>query len=326
MKTTLSVLILSGLCTTALAAAQEILIGKAECGVVNPHPVEGESITWTGGCKDGYADGEGVLEWLLDGTVKEHYQGTLVKGRKEGLGYERRDIGYEYEGGFKNGLRDGEGTANLAMGDHYKGSWLRDVPDGFGKMIYATGGSYEGEWKAGRREGKASVVFAGSGKHAELEYKGNVPAGAPPRPALESARYALWGGGEHDPTTRYKAVRSNLPLDKTYAGLDYAEKQKFLSSYPMLEDGDEPPYPANGREAVLRFFVKAAGKLRVTGLLALDVLVDGDGKARSVTVIHSPSEDLTRLATQMVMDEKYKPAACGGKPCAMVFPYALTIK
>jgi hypothetical protein len=326
MKTLLCLLFFSSLSAAALAAPQETLIGKEGCGVVNLHPAENQSITWTGGCRDGYADGDGVLEWLVDGEVREHYQGTLVKGKQEGLGYERRDDGYEYEGGFKNGLREGEGVANLSRGDHYKGSWSRGVPNGLGKMTYATGGSYDGEWKMGRRDGKANVVFAGSEKHVELEYKGNLPAGTPPRPALEQAQYALWGGVPGIPTTRHKVVRSSLPLDKSYAELDDEQKEAFRSFYPMLEDGNEPPYPVNGQEPVFRFLMKAAGKLRTRGFLALDVLVDGEGKAKSVTVIHSPSEDLARLATQMVMEEKYKPAVCSGRPCAMVFPYSVMIK
>lgn len=73
MKTLLSLLLFSSLATAAAAAPQETLIGKEGCGVVNPHPLEGESITWTGGCRDGYAEGEGVLEWLRDGEVREHY-------------------------------------------------------------------------------------------------------------------------------------------------------------------------------------------------------------------------------------------------------------
>jgi hypothetical protein len=326
MKVTSLSIFLLLVSTSVCAAQQEVLIGKDGCSVVNLHPAENQSITWTGGCKDGYADGDGVLEWLIDGEVREHYQGTLVKGKQEGLGFERRDDGYEYEGGFKNGLREGEGVANLSRGDHYKGSWSHGAPNGFGKMTYATGGSYDGEWKMGRREGKASVVFAGSDKHAVLEYKDNLPAGTPPRPALEQAQYALWGGVAGIPTTRHKVVRSSLPLDKPYAELNEEQKEKFRSFYPMLEEGDEPPYPVNGQEPVFRFLMKAAGKLRTRGFLALDVLIDAEGKAKSVTVIHSPSDDLAQLATQMVMEQKYKPAVCGGQPCAMVFPYSVMIK
>src|ERR1700712_5550731 len=113
MKSTLSIVLFACLGTAASAAPKEILIGKEGCGVVNPHPVDGESITWTGGCKDGYADGEGILEWLVEGKLNSHYEGTLVKGEEEGLGYTRRASGYEYEGSYKKGYAEGQGEAKF---------------------------------------------------------------------------------------------------------------------------------------------------------------------------------------------------------------------
>ena len=37
------------------------------CKVWNPNPEPNESVTWTGPCKDGYANGKGILFWTENG-------------------------------------------------------------------------------------------------------------------------------------------------------------------------------------------------------------------------------------------------------------------
>jgi hypothetical protein len=324
MQLLLGPILLLGLFSPARAAEQQSLLGKDGCRVVNPHPVEGESITWTGGCKDGYANGEGTLEWLIDGKVVKHYEGPLVKGIKEGQGYTVHDNGYAYEGPYVNNLPDGVGVTKYTNGDRYDGTLSRGIRTGFGKMTYATGGSYEGEWKAGRRTGKAKVVFAG-GRQAELEYKDGVPVGALPRPPAP-ADYSIWGNGSVVAPNNYARIMSSFPLEKTYAEFDPAEKRIFRSIYPMLADGDDPPYPSNGAAHVIRLLSKAAEKLSNSGHLELTVLVDSKGKAQSVEIIASPSKALAMVAAKTVIDEKFKPAVCGGQPCAMVFLLSITIE
>src|ERR1017187_9422766 len=44
---------------------------KSGCKVANPFPQPGESITWSGQCKNGVADGEGLLEWYINGNAAD---------------------------------------------------------------------------------------------------------------------------------------------------------------------------------------------------------------------------------------------------------------
>ncbi|UOD32030.1 hypothetical protein INH39_10350 [Massilia violaceinigra] len=53
------------------------------------------------------------------------------------------------------------------------------------------------------------------------------------------------------------------------------------------------------------------------------VMVDSEGNAESVKTFVTPSTDLSALVAQLAMKEKYKPARCSGKPCAMAFPYTM---
>src|SRR5471030_2134510 len=58
--------LLSALLFTSLNAIADDVrpyVGEDNCKVSNPYPREDERTTWTGGCKNGYAEGVGVLQW-----------------------------------------------------------------------------------------------------------------------------------------------------------------------------------------------------------------------------------------------------------------------
>ena len=78
-----------------------------------------------------------------------------------------------------------------------------------------------------------------------------------------------------------------------------------------------------GTKRVYDWLWQASGKVLASGMLRDDVLVDSEGNAESVTVHSTPHADMSKLAAQIVMAEKYKPAVCSGKPCAMSFPYKI---
>lgn len=59
------------------------------CLAWNSIPSDDEKMTWSGECKDGLADGEGVLKWIYikEGkTLVQTYKGSLKKGRRHGSG------------------------------------------------------------------------------------------------------------------------------------------------------------------------------------------------------------------------------------------------
>jgi len=51
---------------TAIAAQSPTLIGPEDCRVVKRNPKLDATVTWSGGCKDGYADGEGTLPCTME--------------------------------------------------------------------------------------------------------------------------------------------------------------------------------------------------------------------------------------------------------------------
>jgi|SRR5262245_40603289 len=85
------------------AAPDWITATNQPCKIWNPSPQPNESVTWSGECKDGYASGQGVLRWTVDGKLDA-----------------------VYEGRYANGKRNGHGTLVIAGGRRIEGEWVND--------------------------------------------------------------------------------------------------------------------------------------------------------------------------------------------------------
>lgn len=122
---------------------------KSKCSVWEQAPQPNESIVWTGGCKDGLADGnDGILHIMLNGKLSERYIGDYRKGKK-----------------------NGHGTYVWANRDRYEGEWQDDLQNGKGTMIFGEGGRYVGQWKDGKPEGQGAYTSR------EVVYKGTWTRG-----------------------------------------------------------------------------------------------------------------------------------------------------
>lgn len=304
-------------------------IGAANCLIVNPNPnpVPKESVKWSGACKDGYADGEGGLEWFVNHELSSYYKGTMVRGRSHGHGYRKSADGDEYEGGFVDGKREGKGTLLRQGGDSYEGHWKAGAPHGTGTAAFGLGGRYEGQWRDGKYHGQGKATYAG-GQVVEGIFVDGVPQGTKERELPEKVSKHVFKEDYEklNPWIKADAAVGTLPFDKAYHQMTKDEQQRVKGGYDMLYEGDEPPYPVRGLKEMFITFHKAASLWQATGLLRMDVLVDSEGNAESVTVYAAPYPDMKRLAAQIVMAEKYKPAICSGKPCAMAYPYKIEFK
>src|SRR5262245_16329371 len=79
------------------------------CQCANPFPRTGESIAWSGDCANGFAQGQGVLQWYLDGQADDRFEGTLEMGWAEGRGSLVRGDGSKYDGEWKQSMQHGNG-------------------------------------------------------------------------------------------------------------------------------------------------------------------------------------------------------------------------
>src|SRR5580692_1774764 len=54
----------SALAQSGRPPTQWIIDPTTKCKLANAFPSAAETITWTGACKDGYAEGKGVAQWF----------------------------------------------------------------------------------------------------------------------------------------------------------------------------------------------------------------------------------------------------------------------
>jgi len=87
-----------------------------------------------------------------------------------------------------------------------------------------------------------------------------------------------------------------------------------------LTEGDEPAYPKNGLEEIIREMATIQKFTRVKGHLFATVRVDAHGDAQSVQFFKTPSRDLDQVFAFPLLKAKYKPAICHGSPCVKDFP------
>ena len=87
-----------------------ITAANQPCKIWNPAPEPDESVTWSGPCTDGFASGQGVLRWTVNGKLDA-----------------------VFEGSYANGKRNGHGVLMTADGNRVEGEWRNDMlltPDG----------------------------------------------------------------------------------------------------------------------------------------------------------------------------------------------------
>ena len=157
-------------------------IGAADCRIANPEPRPNERATWSGGCRNGYADGDGVLQWIEDDQPQSRYEGHMTVGRPDGHGvYVYAESHTRFEGEFRNGRRHGRGTLTQSYGTRVTGLWDKGVlleehveaenpngyryvggwhnmrPQGRGEVTYDDGSHYIGAFVDGEREGQGTM-------------------------------------------------------------------------------------------------------------------------------------------------------------------------
>ena len=53
---------------------------KTGCRIWNPAAPPNWTVTWSGPCQSGLAQGQGVLQWFADGNQVVHYEGGFLAG------------------------------------------------------------------------------------------------------------------------------------------------------------------------------------------------------------------------------------------------------
>jgi len=120
---------------------------------------------------------------------------------------------------------------------------------------------------------------------------------------------------------RRDAMRgSPIPINRSYHELTPEQRATVHRWYENIAPGDEPPFPLDGLKPVHDAVRKVQAKLLVAGELFLIATVEANGEVAQVKAIGSPSPEMTKFASTIVLLTKFKPAVCAGRPCKMDFP------
>lgn len=338
-------------CLALPAAGQTDFIGKPDCrfAPVEPAPpLLGADVRWSGACKDGFAEGQGVLEWqgkgdrtkrklevtLVRGDIRGigklsypggSYLGSFRRGVPHGTGYFEYKNGAQYEGGVAEGRPQGTGTRISSDGSVYEGEWQAGKRHGRGKEVFTLGGRYEGEWRQDEFDGQGTIVYGGSGG----TWSGQFHAGYPPHPAPASRRQA--SDDDEWPGTGSSASERETPfapghLELGWEALPAAVRQAVRRGYPALPERDEPPYFLAGagrklNDEFVQYYNTYARKMP-EGVVLVYVTVGADGTPTAAKLYRTPHPDLGRFVSMALMMQRFKPALCAGKPCEMIYPFA----
>jgi len=116
------------------------------CKVFELDSLPHESITWSGACVHGFADGEGRLQWFLKGKPNGTYTGTLSAGQLAGTGLFEYANGARYEGGFYASEFDGQGVYTFANGNRFEGDFVEGISTRHGHLQLTDGQRFESDF------------------------------------------------------------------------------------------------------------------------------------------------------------------------------------
>ncbi|WP_207462041.1 hypothetical protein [Azospirillum sp. SYSU D00513] len=150
------------------------------CRFWDQYPDARKTVRWSGACRDGWANGPGVLEWSYAGHYDGRVEGTLLEGRLEGRARVSWRDGRRLDGTFHRGRASGPGVHVWPDGRVYEGEWRDDRRTGTGTLTFPSGNRYVGEFHRNRPTGEGEFVTAeGRRYRARLDARGMVGPGAP---------------------------------------------------------------------------------------------------------------------------------------------------
>jgi hypothetical protein len=129
---------------------------KSGCQIWNPNPQLEESVSWSGSCVQGRAEGKGVVQWLKGSVTYETDEGEWRSGRQAGNGTQSWTSG-RYEGELAEGEPNGHGVLTIQK-LRYEGDFRNGKPNGVGTLTVGNE-TVHGDWKDGCLQGsrKASI-------------------------------------------------------------------------------------------------------------------------------------------------------------------------
>lgn len=153
MKRMLFIAALVLLAGTAQAQTGEWIVDQNGCKAWNSNPQPGETMTWSGKCVKGFAEGKGTQKWFKNGQPSDEYTGAMRGGKRHGKGTCIWASGQRYEGDWVDNDAHGKGTLTFANGNRYQGDFVGGSSNGEGTFTWANGDRHTGTYVNGSRKG-----------------------------------------------------------------------------------------------------------------------------------------------------------------------------
>ena len=141
------------------AACWMEISGQPGCYVWNPNPQPGETVTWTGQCAGGFAQGTGTITWVSDGG-RETNTGQKQDGKNSGHWVIRDADGGVQEGPYAGGERHGHWVIRDADGGVQEGPYVDGARHGHWILRLSGGLVVEGPYVNGKENGNWLIRWA----------------------------------------------------------------------------------------------------------------------------------------------------------------------
>lgn len=116
--------------------------------------------------------GSGKVTWA-SGDV---FEGTQVRGKRQGLGVFTWANGQRYEGDWVDGKPTGQAKLHFVNGNDYEGAVVDGIPQGAGRLRYVSGDVFEGQFKNGEPAQTGTYVWR-NGQRYEGAWQQGRPNG-----------------------------------------------------------------------------------------------------------------------------------------------------
>ena len=128
-----------------------------DCSLFGADASPGDTVSWTGSCPDGLADGLGTATFIHNGQ-NQSFTGSFSRGfLQDGHVISRWGQGWSYVGETVAGRFKGQGILTTDAGDRFEGQWRDGKMNGFGVLLRANGERYSGEWKDDKANGRGDL-------------------------------------------------------------------------------------------------------------------------------------------------------------------------
>ena len=184
---------------------------RTGCRLWTPYFHPDATVQWSGACRNGLAEGSGVLTLSHSirneqGDVEVRIEGTYSGGRLNGralITYDANGKAPRFEGTVQDGIKNGRGRFTVPGFGYFDGNYINDNWQGYGELLLDKscticadpGSQYKGDWVNGKYQGKGILVEA-NGDRYEGEFVGGKLQGKGVYVRQNGDRYeGEWGNG-----------------------------------------------------------------------------------------------------------------------------------